>query len=275
MYNHLQVSESRSRAPSPRWSALNLRSGGFTCGCSQGKGAAGSSWPAEAELECRVGGARTVSTSHNHRCMEVEDLENKFKKTALLLQALQMFNFFCYYYKLHISSMFNGIMACLGYLPQFYKRFNETVAPSSGWISNCTWNGSTSTDRKGCNSLSFTTLHHWSNYQNRLRGGKKKEKKEKEKLQSHIEVELQSNIKRPALTWSSLLSQSKNDSRAATCITHAFILHHVEQRFHEMRSQLQGSVKGARSSTKETHRGLWNMINKWWTPNRGEEKEHS
>lgn len=40
----------------------------------------GSSWPAEADLGCKVGGAAKEGTSRNHRCTEVEDLSSREKK---------------------------------------------------------------------------------------------------------------------------------------------------------------------------------------------------
>lgn len=45
--------------------------------CSQGMEEGGSSWPVEAELGCKVGGAGREGTSRSRRCMEVEDLEYK------------------------------------------------------------------------------------------------------------------------------------------------------------------------------------------------------
>lgn len=53
---------------------------GFTCGCSQGKEEAGSSWPAEAESGCKAGGAAREGTSRSRRCMEVEDLSSGKRK---------------------------------------------------------------------------------------------------------------------------------------------------------------------------------------------------
>lgn len=64
---------------------------GFTCECSQGKEEVGSSWPAEAELGCKVGDAAMEGTSHSRRCTEVEDLSlrKKIKKFSSEVKSIQ------------------------------------------------------------------------------------------------------------------------------------------------------------------------------------------
>lgn len=50
---------------------------GFICPCSLGTVEGGSSWLAGTELECMAGGVETEGTSHNHSCMEEEDLKKR------------------------------------------------------------------------------------------------------------------------------------------------------------------------------------------------------